>query len=114
MAEEPETLERLGGGDGDSALPSPERSFLGAEIRDRVTNALGRLSPLERAACARRHFEGLSIEEIGRALGLGTSATKHSIFRAVRKMRRELQPFIDAAGGDLGPAARGRRSEARG
>ena len=107
MTEEPETLERLGGGEGDSALPSPERSFLGAEIRDRVTDALGRLSPLERAAFALRHFDGRSIEEIGRALGLGTSATKHSIFRAVRKMRRELQPFIEAPSAEPGRGARG-------
>jgi hypothetical protein len=28
-------------------------------------------------------------------LGLRTNATKHSIFRAVRKMRLELKPFIE-------------------
>jgi RNA polymerase sigma-70 factor, ECF subfamily len=115
MPEGAETLERLGGGDGDSALPSPERSLLGAQIRDRIASALDRLSPLERAAFALRHFEGLSIEQIGGTLGLGTSATKHSIFRAVRKMRRELQPFIDAPQGrGHAPGARGRGSEARG
>jgi RNA polymerase sigma-70 factor (ECF subfamily) len=41
-----------------------------------------------------RHFEGLSIEEIGEALGAGQSATKNSIFRAVQKLRRALEPVM--------------------
>jgi RNA polymerase sigma-70 factor (ECF subfamily) len=41
-----------------------------------------------------RHLEGQSIEEISRALGLKANATKHSIFRAVRKMRLALEPFV--------------------
>jgi RNA polymerase sigma-70 factor (ECF subfamily) len=41
-----------------------------------------------------RHFEGRSIDEISQALGLKTNATKHSIFRAVRKMRTALEPFV--------------------
>jgi RNA polymerase sigma-70 factor (ECF subfamily) len=40
-----------------------------------------------------RHFEGLSIEEIGRALDLRASAAKHSIFRAVKKLRVALEPL---------------------
>jgi RNA polymerase sigma-70 factor, ECF subfamily len=96
MNEETETLERLGGGDTHGALPSPERALLGRQIADRVAQALDRLSDMERAAFTLRHFEGLSIEEISRALGLRTSATKHSIFRAVKKMRHELKPFLGA------------------
>ena len=52
------------------------------------------LSPMERAAFMLRHFEGRSIEEISQSLGLKTNATKHSIFRAVRKMRIALEPFV--------------------
>ena len=37
----------------------------------------------------------MSIEEIGAALGTGTNATKHSIFRAVQKLRRSLEPFVE-------------------
>ena len=40
-----------------------------------------------------RHFEGLSIEEIGRVLDLKTSAAKHSVFRAVQKLRHLLEPL---------------------
>ena len=41
-------------------------------------------------------MEGRSIEEIGSLLGLQISATKHSIFRAVQKMRRALTPLMDS------------------
>jgi len=71
-------------------LPGPERLAQSAEIRQRVEEALGLLSPLERAAFTLRHYEGRSIDEIGRTLGLGTSAAKHSVFRAVRKLRASL------------------------
>ena len=72
---------------------SPERMALGAEVQAKVDAALGALSGAERAAFLLRHFEGQSIEEIGRMLGLRTSATKHTVFRAVRKMRRALEPI---------------------
>jgi len=52
---------------------------------------------MERAAFVLRHFEGQSIDDISRTLGLKTNATKHSIFRAVRKMRAALEPLINAA-----------------
>jgi len=73
--------------------PGPERLAQSAEIERRVHDALGALSPLERAAFTLRHYEGRSIDEIGRTLGLGTSAAKHSVFRAVKKLRIALKPL---------------------
>jgi RNA polymerase sigma-70 factor (ECF subfamily) len=69
--------------------------MLSAEIHERVTEGLSGLTPLERAAFMLRHIEGRSIQEIGAALGLKTDATKHSVFRAVRKMRVVLEPLAD-------------------
>ena len=74
-------------------LPNPERQAQSAEIQRRVQGALAALSPLERAAFTLRHYEGRSIEEISRTLGLGTSAAKHSVFRAVKKLRAALAPL---------------------
>src|SRR5215510_10268361 len=71
----------------------PDRLAQSAEIQARVQDALGALSPLERAAFTLRHHEGRSIDEISRTLGLGTSAAKHSVFRAVKKLRIVLQPL---------------------
>jgi RNA polymerase sigma-70 factor (ECF subfamily) len=76
--------------------PSPERLMLSAEVQDRVTTAMGGLTAMERAAFVLRHFEGQSIEEISRELGLKANAAKHSIFRAVRKMRLALEPFVES------------------
>jgi RNA polymerase sigma-70 factor, ECF subfamily len=74
-------------------LPGPERLAHSAEIDRRVRMALEELSPLERAAFTLRHYEGRSIDEISAALGLGTSAAKHSVFRAVKKLRVALAPL---------------------
>jgi RNA polymerase sigma-70 factor (ECF subfamily) len=71
----------------------PERLAASAQIERKVAAAMSELSPLERAAFTLRHYEGRSISEIGRTLGLGTSATKHSVFRAVRKLRVALEPL---------------------
>jgi RNA polymerase sigma-70 factor (ECF subfamily) len=72
---------------------SPERLAESAQINRRVQDALGGLSPLERAAFTLRHYEGRSIDEISKTLGLGTSAAKHSVFRAVKKLRLALAPL---------------------
>ena len=73
--------------------PDPERLAESAHIERTVTRAMAELTPLERAAFTLRHYEGRSIAEIGKTLGLGTSATKHSVFRAVRKLRIALEPL---------------------
>jgi RNA polymerase sigma-70 factor (ECF subfamily) len=73
--------------------PGPERMAHSAEIERRVQMALAGLSPLERAAFTLRHYEGRSIDEISATLGLGTSAAKHSVFRAVKKLRVALAPL---------------------
>ena len=88
-------LEHLGApADTAEATQSPERLMLSTEVQDRINAAMAALSRMERAAFVLRHFEGQSIDEISRALGLKTNATKHSIFRAVRKMRTALEPFV--------------------
>ena len=77
--------------------PAPDRSLLAGDVRRRVGAAMGMLSPQERAAFVLRHFEQRSIDEIGKTLGLRENATKQSIFRAVRKLRRALEPLVAPA-----------------
>ena len=76
--------------------PSHDDLVFATEIGDRVQQALCGLTPQERAAFVMRHYEGCSIEEIATALGLRSNAAKHSIFRAVKKMRAALKPFVTA------------------
>ena len=70
--------------------------MLSTEVQERVSRAMDDLTHMERAAFVLRHFEGQSIEDISRALGLKANAAKHSIFRAVRKMRLALEPFVES------------------
>jgi len=74
----------------------PDRQVFSAELRRKVVRALSSLSHMERAAVVLRHYEGLSIGEIGQVLGLGESAAKHSVFRGVQKMRKTLEPIMSA------------------
>jgi RNA polymerase sigma-70 factor (ECF subfamily) len=76
-----------------AAEPGPERLAQSAEIERRVAMALSELTPVERAAFTLRHYEGRSIEEICDTLNLKTSAAKHSVFRAVKKLRVALAPL---------------------
>lgn len=74
--------------------PSPERLAQGSEITGLLIPALDELSEMERTAFVLRHYEGLPILEISRMLGVETGAAKHSIFRAVQKLRRALAPVM--------------------
>src|SRR5438045_1309095 len=71
-----------------------ERLLLSAELQTHVTKAMERLTGNERTAFVLRHFEGMPVEEIGRTLGIQVNAAKHTIFRAVRKLREALEPFV--------------------
>jgi len=77
-----------------SPEPDPERLAFSGAIQERLRGAMDELSRQERTAFVLRHFEGQSIEEISGALGLSQNAAKHSIFRAVQKLRRALEPLV--------------------
>jgi RNA polymerase sigma-70 factor, ECF subfamily len=81
-----------------SDAPGPERLLFGDEVQRTVSSTLGQLSQQERTAFVLRHFEGQSIDEIAASLGLSGNATKHSIFRAVQKLRRALEPLVNSVG----------------
>ncbi len=74
--------------------PQPDRLLLSSELQSHVTKALERLSGNERTAFILRHFEGMPVEEIGKTLGIQVNAAKHTIFRAVKKLRESLEPFV--------------------
>jgi len=77
--------------------PPPDRLLLSSELRHKVESVLASLSPRVRTAFVLRHYEGMPIEEIGSLLGLKGSATKNSIYRAVQKLRKEVEPLVAAS-----------------
>ena len=74
--------------------PSPERLALSGEVSQILGPAMDELSSMERTAFILRHYEGLGIEEIAGTLGVAPGAAKHSVFRAVQKLRRALEPAL--------------------
>jgi RNA polymerase sigma-70 factor (ECF subfamily) len=76
--------------------PGQDRMYYSTQVKLRLDAALQLLTEQERTAFQLRHFEGKSIEEIGEILDLGVSATKNSIFRAVRKVREALEPVVSS------------------
>ena len=100
---EEEIREKPGGEEDAEALdavpcggPTPERLLLSSELRTKIAGAMAALSDRERAAFVLRHFDGCSIAEIAKALGLRDGATKNTIFRAVQKLREALQPLVNS------------------
>lgn len=67
---------------------------MSSEVQRRVTAAMAELTQQERTAFVLRHFEGLPIEDISSMLGVRGNAAKHSIFRAVQKLRKALEPVV--------------------
>lgn len=77
-----------------SRAPSADQLAFSGQVRNSIQSAMDELTPQERTAFVLRHYEGLSVEEISSALGIGLNAAKHSVFRAVRKLRRALEPLV--------------------
>ncbi len=87
-------------GDPFSSLPSggptPERLLFSVELREKIEGAMMDLTDRERAAFVLRHFDGCSIDEIGKALGIRGNAAKNAVFRAVQKLREALHPMVNS------------------
>ncbi|SRR6266404_3343777 len=74
-----------------STRPEAEERYFASEIGARLTLALEKLSPRQRAVFTLRHFEDLSLEEIGGILDLDVGTVKAHMFRAVAKLREDLR-----------------------
>jgi RNA polymerase sigma-70 factor, ECF subfamily len=74
-----------------STAPEAEDRYFAGQIGERLNAALEKLSPRQRAVFALRHFEDMSLEEIGNVLGLDVGTVKAHMFRAVAKLRTDLR-----------------------
>ena len=76
--------------------PGPDRLAMSGQVQRKLAEALDQLSADERTAFVLRHFESMSSEDIGRALGVNPVTARQAVFRAVRKLRQELEPLMGA------------------
>ncbi len=70
-----------------------EESVHANEIDARIRASLVVLSPMQRTVFVLRHFEGFSLAEIAETLECTVGSVKVHLFRAMKKLRKELSDF---------------------
>jgi RNA polymerase sigma-70 factor (ECF subfamily) len=78
-----------------ATAPDAEDRYFAGQIAARLNAALDRLSPRQRVVFTLRHFEDMSLEEIGKFLGLDVGTVKAHMFRAVSKLRDDLRDLYE-------------------
>jgi len=59
-------------------------------LQARISKALENVSPQEKAVFLLRHYDDLMLKDIASSLGLSIGSVKSYLFRAVRKLQKEL------------------------
>lgn len=73
----------------------PVQSTESAQIQNRISQALQKISPRERTVFVMCHYNGLKLKETAEILNVTIGTVKSLLFRAIRKLRRELSPFMN-------------------
>jgi RNA polymerase sigma-70 factor (ECF subfamily) len=84
-----------------ASTPAPDQLAFAGQLRRGFERAMKELSAQERTSFALRHFEGCSIGQIAETLEISETAAKNSVFRAVQKLRRSLEPLVVSARGGV-------------
>jgi RNA polymerase sigma-70 factor (ECF subfamily) len=79
--------------------PGPADQAEAAETRQTVWNALGKLSPAQRAAIILRYYLGLSEAEMAEQLDCPPGTVKWRLHAARKRLRRLLRPLWPAGSG---------------
>ncbi len=87
-AAEARALERVAG---DASSRGTDPALEAMETRDRVVRSLGVLSDEEREAVALRFGADLTLKEIAAALDQPMTTVEGRVYRALRKLREELE-----------------------
>jgi RNA polymerase sigma-70 factor, ECF subfamily len=77
-----------------AALAGPQKAALNAELKAKIDDALASLSENHRAILLLREVEGLSYEELARALGIRKGTVMSRLFHARLKMQRKLREYL--------------------
>ena len=61
-------------------------------LQEKVRQALAKVSPQERAVFLMHHQEEMSLREVAEVMDISIGSVKCYLFRAVRKLQKELIP----------------------
>jgi RNA polymerase sigma-70 factor (ECF subfamily) len=84
--------EQLLGGTGQSL--DPQRSAEYSQIQNHISQALQKISPKERTVFVMRHYNDLKLNEIAEILNVTIGTVKSLLFRAIKKLRKELSSYM--------------------
>jgi len=73
-----------------AATPDPGGRLEYEHLQGRISRALEKVSPQEKAVFLLRHYDDMMLKEIAEILGLSIGSVKSYLSRAVKKLRREL------------------------
>ncbi|MGZ8833980.1 MAG: RNA polymerase sigma factor [Thermoanaerobaculia bacterium] len=73
--------------------PDPERQLFSTQLRAAIDRTERSLSAQQKVIFRLRHYENLPLEEIARNLGLRAGTARAHLFRAIRKIRKELEEW---------------------
>src|SRR3954454_388789 len=77
------------------ALAGPQRQALNEELKAKLEEALQGLSENHRAILLLRELEGMSYEELAKALGIRKGTVMSRLFHARLKMQNKLREYLD-------------------
>jgi RNA polymerase sigma-70 factor, ECF subfamily len=67
-------------------------------LMEQIEKALGCISPQEKAVFLLRHYEDQNLKDIAETLGLTIGSVKSYLFRAIRKLQKELASCREGSG----------------
>ena len=73
-----------------AAEDDPEARTAARHMQDHINRALETLAPRQRSVFVLRHYHDLPLKEIARILGLSVGSVKSQLFRAIRRLQKEL------------------------
>jgi RNA polymerase sigma-70 factor (ECF subfamily) len=72
----------------------PELDAEASQIQKQIAKSLENISPKERSVFVMRHYNDLKLNEIAEIMNVKIGTVKSLLFRAVKKLRKELSPFL--------------------
>jgi RNA polymerase sigma-70 factor (ECF subfamily) len=73
-----------------SPVFDPARTAESGLLQDKINHALEKVSPQEKAVFLLRHYEDYMLKDIAKTLDLSVGSVKSYLFRAVKKLQKEL------------------------
>lgn len=72
----------------------PVISTESTQIQNHISQALQKISPKERTVFVMRHYNDLKLNEIAEVLNITVGTVKSLLFRAIKKLRKELSSYM--------------------